>query len=345
MADRDAAERSAKQKHDVPIERPSHCSRCGLCPLDVGVELSQVKGLPKPPGDDARQWFECPKEGPGGGWFWDGPEPTRVRSRTYFAVPGGMVQLCTPWWIEYPKDDSGRTKRKEVFAFSADDLIDKWYIRRALQKRGPSKEFDIAALPEEVREGDNPSRGVKRTTGGIWVLCPVAFDRWSDWQAHVLLWCHGHRIAEAPVREVISALTPHSGFSNRMWHDMRKATLYVPFDLRMSIDNTLDRILPDLKAIQENLLEMCGRKRVMQQESDELAWRDVYIYLLCEVDGVSKAEVAAGVFQGERPRPAQAKVRSILSRLRREVEGELQSAIQNAQHLKCARTPDAGKKE
>jgi len=98
----------------------------------------------------------------------------------------------------------------------------------------------------------------------------------------------------------------------------RKATTYVPVDLRFSIEDQLDEHRKTLQNMQKYLLALSGRKGVFKGEHDTSRNR-----FLCHVFStygrLNSKQIARLVFPKEKIKPAAVKVRNELKIVRRQL--------------------------
>ena len=331
---------ASRMKKPLSGSSPYLCSKCGL----TVAPRNHIPKLPlsaKPTREKAREWYECPEGGPETAAFCDEPL-TQVRMRGAFAHGNRGIRVCSRWWIEERLNSRGIKERKGTHAYSMSDLRDKWYVQRALEQNDRG-DIDLGNLPLPVRDNETVGRGIFQTRPadvGLWLLHPTIFTPFTQWQIAVLQHCKRHAVDLEWVHEALTLLNPHHGQSDRYLREARKATLFVPLDLRFSLESSLERILPHVKAIQDNVLAMAGREGVIPNEDADLAWRDIYIYLQ-KGRGLSAAKIAKEVFPKENPRSRASKVRTILTRTKQKVGDLLDSATQTTPHLSSARISDA----
>jgi len=96
----------------------------------------------------------------------------------------------------------------------------------------------------------------------------------------------------------------------------KKATLYVPIDLRFSISEQLEIQLPYVKEVQSHLLSLSGREGVYKIDREVVTNR-LLCYVLREYGGLSSTEIARRIFPNEHVRNAASKVRTEITRVRR----------------------------
>ena len=116
--------------------------------------------------------------------------------------------------------------------------------------------------------------------------------------------------------------------------DKRKATVFVPVDLRFSIDQQFEELMPRLRDVQAHLLRACGRHRVFQPDEDVIR-RNAYCYVLSTKFEMSAPKIAEIVFPSEKRGAAKVRKLPYLVGIRRHVSNRKRLRLEVDVMLKC----------
>jgi hypothetical protein len=199
-----------------------------------------------------------------------------------------------------------------------------WQIAEILKSRGAFEDPDLANLPSFARYGGS-DESIAPDEFGRWHFQQTLGYSYGRWGNTVTRWALTNQMDLAEVRRIADALYSPGGFVPGAWSDLKKVTLWVPIDLRLSVEHQYERLIPSLKTIQAFLLELSGRSGVQRVEDPDVLFRDVYCYLLSSKGNKTAAEIAAEVFPRERASSRAVKVRKILSNVRRALAARTRS--------------------
>lgn len=255
---------------------------------------------------------ECPADGPLQSVFEDPTDKRRKRIRQYFNTRSSDVRLCTPL-VQLDEKTYGPLVPLER-------LLAEWSIETSTEppKRVPSP--DIASLWFHLRHSPWRRWRLGSNDLGDWRLSVPFVETFGEWANRVLRADPGlgpnaahHYLDDLRLVEPMGTLSPKNQSSRR------QATVLVPLDLRFDIDKQARTLLPIVREIQSDLLRMNGRVKAYRVKGD-LAYRDLYCYMLSHRDKKTAREIAREVFPKEEINEAIPKVRRIISGFRKDLE-------------------------
>ncbi len=304
------ARRSAKG-HATPYK----CRQCGLVEkLEDRFELNrQLPWLSSVPKDQL--WAECPRSGPKQTELIDPDSPTTQRVRHCFPADGKMIRVCTPTVRKKGAARKGGTRIGGALLLHR--IMCEWVVKRHLEEHGPEElpRVDLLwplHLDAVVGVGWRPEL-VKRN--GMWfMVAKYPESHVGEWGRKLIRGEEGPKLDnpwEWP--ELIRSTSKLTAFTKRGATARRASTIYLPIDIRLPIDDQLERLTPQVREVQECALALCGRKKAYQLDFDALD-RNAYCYFLSTKFGKTAREIAGIVFPDELEGAEH--VRKVLSRFR-----------------------------
>lgn len=249
------------------------------------------------------------------GHFRDPKNPQRIRFRQSYCRAEGTLSLCTPWVLKSLRTVGDKTIRRSGPAIAARDLLTEWLIRERLEKKGPYRNIDLENLPSDSRYG-GPAMGFSKSDDGRWHLNELVSHSYGEWGNRLVRWAVKNGVELSEIREIADALYEHGGFTARAFADMKRSTIWVPLDLRFSLEDQLKDVRGEASRLQKLVLRLAGRDGVLHQPDPDVLYRDIYCYLVNRKEGRSSTEIAREAFGGEEQISAAKKVRTAISRIR-----------------------------
>jgi hypothetical protein len=304
-----------------PERDPSYrCSGCGFV-TQTDDDFASMPTLPK--FDEiaaAERWRTCPaNEGTVDGYLWDEHDHSRRCRRHSFAADGETIRVCTPvaqMGTQVKADGSEWVSVGGAMTLS--EMAAAWKLRQHLAWSGPMAEPDLAHVASGTPNVPMANSLVAVDDAGRWHLRVPRVEAYGDWATKIF---HSPVLRDLDrkleyldlAREVDLLVAP---FSERGAEAALNTQLYVPFDLRLPIEEQWENLRPKVREVQRLMLAYCGRERPYSPEP-EILYRDIYCYALATWAKWSTSQIAEEVFPRERPRAAASKVRKILSELRK----------------------------
>ncbi len=304
---------------------PNFEYRCGRCKLVHGwppgrkiSELPTTADLGK-----KHLWTRCPDDGPDREFYLVDPlDPAHCRKRCTYKSGPRTIRLCTRM-VAFASQ--GTTDECSTYgpALTRQQLACEWIVDALRKRKRPPTLPDLAMLWPLTSEGAHPDEGrIHHTEEGRWCVNTFVDREFTDWGHRILK--EANSIGSREYRDWFDLLV-RLGAADRGASDpfdaQRKATLYVPIDLRSSMDEQWDATYPWLRQVQEYVLRSVGRKRA-RQVGREVLGRDAYCYFLNTSQGKSASDIAKVVFPSDKHPAAASKVRKILSRFRKRLQLE-----------------------
>ncbi len=249
----------------------------------------------------------------------DPDDASVVRLRAAFEDKHKTVRVCTPWVAK--KRSVGTSDHPHVSfgpALGSVRIAAEWQIAKILKEKGRFEDMDLANLPSFARSGGAETR-IGQDESGRWFLSQWLGHAVGKWGNIADQWALENGVDLAEIRAIADALYSPGGFMPKAWDDLRKTTLWIPIDMRLSVEDQMEAQKGGLKRIQSYLLRLSGRKGAMRSPDPDVLFRDVYCYLLSTRGKKTAAAIGAEVFPEEKGPRRAAKVRKILSIVRRDL--------------------------
>lgn len=271
-------ERTAANHAIKPIERCPSCKWVG----PVTRETMENCRLPR---KHRELWRECVQNLHL--FFYRHPtDPLLVRHRMEWIVQGERRVFCALWG---PVSDTTCTT-----ILAPEEILRQWSVKRTLKKnRGTFLEMDLRNIPKEIRGQCRISPDDKHRS---YLTRAHPMQLRNKWSRRIRDWCEKHSFPIERLVELENAANPVFGWDSPSDRRRKRATLWVPFDLRRGIDKTWIEVKPHIERTQEILLELSGRRRAIADRGGEKKQMAVYCYLRRYVEGAKATVIAAEDF-------------------------------------------------
>ncbi len=294
------------------------CSKCGLFEnrartIPIGDDYPSLRDLGGVP-----LWQTCPDEGPEVLRLWDPENPKNQRIRYTFTYGEFKGRVCSPFVRNSPvhPDAAGVVYGPACFL---PRMQLEWFVQEFSRVKGVAGEIDLANLLPAHRVLSNKSQGISKDSEGNWLLSPPRWQRMEKWLNEALN--PGVPLPNLDSEELFKVVQVLSEAAEHLPHqssDSRNATLYVPVDLRYSVDEQWNQQVAYVKEIQSYLLLLSRREGVFKIDPDVIQTR-LRCFVLREYGGLNSSQIAKLVFPKEKTSSAAAKVRNEISLLRRQL--------------------------
>ena len=241
------------------------------------------------------------------------------RYRYYFPVGKRTIRVCTPRVRISTEVREGKEWTRFGPALPLYKIMCEWVVQNHLRKRGSGSAPDLELLwPLHYDRFAGLSRGAQilRDEAGKWYWPHATSESLGKWGKRLLRGEGGPKLDDYKAwYELVRAVDPFHTIGKRAAREKLAATLYVPIDLRFSIQEQMEEMKPHLRDVQNYLMRSCGRKEVYRPDP-EIIRRDAYCHVLNTEFGLRAPDIARIVFPEEGPGKAAGKVRKILSEFR-----------------------------
>ena len=314
---RRAATRGQGSSDSVAIDFEYRCRRCKLIHgWPSGREaftLPSVTDLGK-----RRLWTRCPDDGPDREFsLFDPKKPTNCRKRCIYNDGSRMIRLCTPWVTHSARETREARSGTIGPALSRQQLACEWVLDCQKKSKKTVSQMDLGPF-WPLRSGSE-SRGegsIQCTESGRWVIPTKITHEFTSWEHRLLKEAASVSLGDQlDWFDLLDKLNLADGSTNDPFGAQQKATIYVPMDLRDSIDGQWEATYHWLRQVQTQLFRSVGKQRVRPVDRDVLT-RDAYCHFLNTVKDMSASEIAKVVFPKKRRAEAIGQVRVILSQSR-----------------------------
>jgi hypothetical protein len=182
-------------------------------------------------------------------------------------------------------------------------------LREHLQRNTPEKGIDIQHLRDAALI---PSRLRCVRSGDRWFASyghATKYDEWAN-KAFRFLVQGKHKALSSRLQELAGTLDPRLAHSA----ELSRQVLYVPINLGLPIERQLAALQLELQEARKYLYRFTASGPT--RDRMRTVWRDVYAFILREVGGRTIAEIGEELFPREVKETREAKVTSILTRVR-----------------------------
>jgi len=310
--------RTASKTSATEPDRPYRCSKCGLeeVPAEgapIPEDLPNVRELGSEP-----LWSGCPMEGPGVLHLWDPHNPRRQRVRSSFMLlrEGYAARICSP--LVRVATEQQEKNGLVAYGPACPRQIRKchWFVEEFVRRHGHCAEADLAHLLPLRNATSRELLELVQDPAGRWLLRPEPAVDPITWLRRLDL--GGKSVVVKDVGELMEAarlIAAAEEARPQRSAASSRATLYLPFDLRFSIDKQWKHQREVSLRIQRWLLGL-SRKKGVRRHHPAVTRRRFLCWVLSAYGKFTDHEIAKTILPRERdrnPGPAEAKVRKDIS--------------------------------